>query len=130
MEDIDKLEQDIKEMFELSEWEQFRQYIKEDIAYFGKKLIDMESAYQDSMRANAAGLQNVYDKFVQLESRQEEIEKLLNSEVIKNYIDIIPEQSEIQTLIYKLEGADIGKMFNTINELRADFEDFRSLFNF
>ena len=54
-----------------------------------QKLIDIQVAFDDAQRSNAAGLANVYAKFIEIEKRQKEIEYLLRRDHMKEMIQSI-----------------------------------------
>ncbi len=91
---------------------------------FGNLLVD----YKDSHRANAVGLQNVYDKFIELEKRQKEIEDLLKSERIYDLIKNIPDEEMISKLLIKIEATEIGKLNHHLRRIKEDLEELSSTF--
>ncbi len=49
-----------------------------EIKNFEQRLIDLSFDYKASQEASAIGLQNVFNKFIELESRMKDIEILLS----------------------------------------------------
>lgn len=69
---------------------------------------------------NQIGLQNVYDKFLELEKRQKDIEKLLNSDELVPIINSIPKSEDILILLKKIEKSEIGKLNKYLKEIKND----------
>jgi hypothetical protein len=64
-------------MTEISAYQKMYDSFKDEINNFEQRLIDISCDYNDSIRAYNIGLENVYNKFIELEKRQKEIELLL-----------------------------------------------------
>jgi hypothetical protein len=61
----------------------------------------MQVIFDDAQRAQAAGVQNVYDKFIELEKRQIKIEELLEKDSLRNIIEFIIDKENIFKLFGK-----------------------------
>ena len=97
---------------------------------FEKKLNEVTADYKDSQRSHAVGVQNVYDKFVEFEVRQKEIEVLLKSERIYEVIKAIPNEEDIRSLLLKIESTEMGKLNKHLRRIREDLEELSSAFNY
>lgn len=96
---------------------------KEKISNIEKRLTDMQVSFGDAQRAHAAGVQNVYDKFIKLENRQKRIEELLKTDRIEKIIAIIPTEEDVEALFKRVESTSIGKLNEHLAQIRTDLED-------
>jgi len=72
--------------------------------------------------ANHIGLTNVYNKFLELEKRQTEIENLLKSDKLKYIISSIPTEEQINTFLHRIEKTQIKKLNSYLIEIKKDLE--------
>lgn len=101
-----------------------------EIKNLEEQLIDMKVASDDAQRANAAGLQNVYDKFLELEERQKSIEELLKSDHIMKIVELIPKEDDILRMLNKIDTSSVARLKEKINKVREDLEDLVDKFTF
>lgn len=101
---------------------------KEEIGNIEQRLNDMQVSFDDAQRAHAAGVQNVYDKFLELEDRQKKIEELLQSDRIEKIIAVIPTEEDINNLFKRVEATSIGELNNHLAQIREDLEDLTKAF--
>jgi hypothetical protein len=74
------------------------------------------------------GLQNVYDKFLELENRQKDIEDLLNSDELLSVIKSIPKIDNIHELMKKIEDSEIGRLNKYLNSIKDDLDRLMEIF--
>lgn len=95
--------------------------ISSEIENIEKRLIDMQVSFEDSQRATSSGLQNVYDKIIQFENRQKEIETLIQSDTLKNIIEYISneEAKEIDKREEFLSETSISAFRGHLDKLKS-----------
>lgn len=103
--------------------------IEERLNTFNKTLNDAKADFKDSQRATAAGIQNVYNKFIEFEERQRKIETLLNSERIHDLIRALPNEFEIRKLLTAIESTEIGALSRHLKCIKEDLKELSNLFN-
>jgi len=88
-----------------------------------QKLVDMQVAFDDAQRANAAGVLNVYNKFIEIEKRQVEIEDLLQSDRVKAMIENIPNEDTIHRMFEMIDNHPISDIREGIYRVREDLQE-------
>lgn len=78
---------------------------------------------------NQIGLNNVYDKFLELEKRQKAIEELLNSDELKPLINSIPKQEDVLQLMQRIENSEIGRLNKYLNSIKNDLDRLMDVFD-
>lgn len=101
-----------------------------ELRNFEQRLIDMKVAFDDALRANATGVQNVYDKFLEIEARQAVIEDLLKSDHLKQMIETIPTEKTIMKMFQMIEHHPIIDLKESINNIRDDLAELVDRFTF
>lgn len=101
-----------------------------EIKNLEQKFIDMKVAFDDAQRANAAGVQNVYAKFLEIEKRQVEIEDLLQSDRVKAMIESIPNEDTIHKMFKMIENHPIIDIRESIDNIRNDLQELVDRFTF
>lgn len=101
-----------------------------EIKNMEQKLVDMQVAFDDAQRANAAGVQNVYSKFLEIEKRQTEIEDLLQSDRVKAMIDNIPNEDTIHRMFEMIDNHPISDIRESIDRVREDLQEMVDRFTF
>jgi len=99
-----------------------------EIKNIEQRFNEMVVDFKDSQRAHAAGVQNVYDKFVELEKRQKDIEDLLKSGHIKTMIDAIPNEDTILKMFDMIETHPIASIKEKIDSIRDDLDELTDKF--
>jgi len=88
---------------------------KEEIGKFEQHITNMQVSFDNAQRAHAAGIQNVYNKFIELEKRQKKLEELLQSDRIEKVLAVIPTEEDV-LVILKNRGNqshnELSKEFN------------------
>lgn len=82
--------------------------------------------FNEAVIAQQIGLQNVFNKFLELEKRQQEIEELLQKDYVRNLIKLLPTQNDIFKLFDKNENPhlkNLDKHFSEIKEYLSELED-------
>ncbi len=82
-----------------------------------------------SQASSQIGLQNVFDKYVQIEERQKAIEELLNSDELAPIINSIPKQEDLIQLMKKIESTEIGRLNKYLNSIKNDLDKLMDVFN-
>ena len=95
-----------------------------------KKILDLSMDYKDSQRSNSIGVQNVYDKFIQIEIRQKQLEELLKSERVKEIVKSIPSEDDINRILSNIEKTQIGKLNKHLRGIKNELEELSSVFNY
>lgn len=101
-----------------------------EIKNMEQKLVDMQVAFDDAQRANAAGVQNVYNKFIEIEKRQVEIEDLLQSDRVKAMIENIPNEDTIHRMFEMIDNHPIADIRESIERVREDLQEMVDRFTF
>lgn len=104
--------------------------VKEYISEIKQKIREMEENYSNSQKSSAIGLQNVYDKFLELERRQEKIEALLKSDRIFEILKLIPKEEQIEDLLARINNSTLGKVKDNIQRVREELEELTDRFKF
>jgi ferric iron reductase protein FhuF len=99
-----------------------------EIKNLEQKLVDMQVSFEDTQRAHAVGVQNVYASFSELEERQKNIENLLNGDHIKEMIKSIPNEDSILKMLDMVENHPISLIKSKINCIRDDLEELTDRF--
>ena len=97
-----------------------------EIKNLEQQLLDMKV----SLRSHAAGVSNVYGKFMELETRQKEIESLLKSDRVKEMIEAIPTEETIHKMLRAINEHPIADIQDGISKIREDFEALVDRFTF
>lgn len=95
-----------------------------------QKMVDMKVAFDDAQRANAAGVHNVYSKFLEIEKRQTEIEDLLQSDRVKAMIEKIPNEKTILRMFEMIDNHPIADIRESIERVREDLKEMVDRFTF
>lgn len=88
------------------------------------------SSIEESMRSNSIGVQNVYEKFREIEGRQKSIEELLKSDRIMEVVKAIPSEDDIRNLLLRIEGTEIGRLNKYLKQIRNELDELSSAFNY
>ncbi len=94
------------------------------------QLKDMKVAFEDSQRANALGVQNVYNKLIEIEKRQEEIEDILQSDRIKAMVESIPNEKTILKMFEMIDNHPITDIRESLDRVREDLQEMVDRFTF
>jgi len=94
-----------------------------EIKNLEQKMRDMQVAFDDAQRSHASGVQNVYDKFIEIEKRQIDIEDLLKSDRITDLVKKIPTESDIRGMLLKVENTDVSRLTKSIDEMRDNLQE-------
>lgn len=95
-----------------------------------QRLIDMQVAFDDAQRANASGVQNVYNKFMEIEKRQEEIEDLLRSDRVTDMLKAIPNEETMLKMFDAIDNHPIADIRDGFEKIREDLQEMVDRFTF
>ncbi len=84
---------------------------------------------QETVQKNSIGVQNVYNKFSEIEKRQLELEALLKSDRVKELIKMIPSEETVNNLYEKVNNSMIGTLNKHLMRIREELELLTDVFN-
>ena len=99
-----------------------------EIKHLEQHINDVVQNFNDAQRAHAAGVQNVYDKFMQLEKRQLAIEELLKSDRITDMLKAIPNEQAILKMFDMIDNHPLNDIKEKIADIRDDLEELTDKF--
>lgn len=89
-----------------------------------QRLIEIEK----SIIGHSKGVQNVYDKFIELVKRQQEIEDILKSDHLMKIIKAIPNEEAINNLLVKIDGTELGKFNKYLSQIKDELQNLSDKF--
>lgn len=122
-----------KEKLEESEYIRYKKMLSTvfyELKNLEQRMVDMQVAFDDAQRANAAGVQNVYNKFLAIEHRQIEIEELLQSDRVRAMIESIPNEDSILRMFDMIDNHPITDIKESITRVREDLQEMVDRFTF
>lgn len=87
------------------------------------KLNNLYAENAESLRATHLGIQHIYDKFNELEKRQTQIEKLLESDHIKSLVDLIPKENDILKIFKMVDNHPLAHLKDDLRIIRDDLQE-------
>lgn len=103
---------------------------KDELEIVEQRIRDIEQTFSDGQRATQVGVQNVYDKFNELEERQKAIEDLLKSDHIMEIVKLIPKEEDIIRMINKIDSSAVARLKEKIHGVKEDLEELVDRFTF
>jgi len=95
-----------------------------------RRIRDIEQIFSDGQRAAQIGVQNVYDKFTELEKRQKEIEDFLKSDRVMEVVKLIPKEDDIMRMLKKIDSSAVVRLKKKIYKIREDLDELSDRFTF
>ena len=83
---------------------------------------------KELIAGHTLGIQNVFDKFKQIEDRQIALEKLLESDRLQDIIKQIPTEQDIETYILRIEKTKIGELNQHLLAIKRELKLLSHLF--
>jgi hypothetical protein len=98
-------------------------FVTTSIMHLRRQIHNLELHLGQLTRENDYGLQNVFDRFLALEKRQDEMERLVKSDLVKEYLRLLPAPHTLRWAIDDIQESKLGQLKSYLLELLEEIDN-------
>jgi hypothetical protein len=99
-------------------------FVSAHILALQREIANLQLHIDEISQGRSSGIQNVFDRFLWLERRQDDVESLVRSDLVKEYLKLLPATHTLKWAIQDIQRSELGglkmmliRMIDEINNI-------------